>query len=172
MAMKIKRPTAKRVPKRPRKPPPLPIPDPQIEQPHVGAGRPWHQPTEQNRRTVESMATYGATQVEIAFLLNIHYQTLTYHYPRELKIGKIKANVKIGESIYTSALKGNTTAQIWWSKTQMGWKETTILDHRGVVGTFDYSKLSDEQLADLDLILSAAGRGVEPDEPEGGGGAP
>jgi hypothetical protein len=38
--------------------------------------------------------------------------------------GKAKANSKIGQTLFQKATGGDTTAMIWWSKTQMGWKET------------------------------------------------
>jgi len=114
-------------------------------------GRPPFQPTEQMRRQVEAMSSYGIPQEDIASVFDIHFTTLTKHFKRELKQGSIKANAKVGESLFLQAVgapatydeKGNivraeqpriTTAGIWWSKARMGWKEKVAHEHGGADG--------------------------------------
>ena len=42
------------------------------------------------------------------------------------KSSKQRGNARVGQALLKSALEGNTTAQIFYLKTQAGWKETTI----------------------------------------------
>jgi hypothetical protein len=44
-------------------------------------------------------------------------------FRRELDVGATKANAKVAESLFKQATNGNVTAQIWWTKCRMGWKE-------------------------------------------------
>ncbi|MFZ4504541.1 MAG: hypothetical protein ACOYM1_11380 [Methylovulum sp.] len=83
-------------------------------------------PTDADRKLVESMSGYGVPYDQIAALVGdgIHRETLAKHFEKELIQGKAKANSKIGQTLFQKATNGDTTAMIWWSKTQMGWKET------------------------------------------------
>jgi len=42
----------------------------------------------------------------------------------EYEKGKSKGIAKVAQSIVNSAIKGNTSAQIFYLKTQAGWRET------------------------------------------------
>lgn len=92
-----------------------------------GAGRPAFVPTESERRQVEALSGFGVPFEQIAALVRdgIHVDTLRVHFGDELVNGKAKANAQIGKSIFQKAMAGDTTAAIWWSKAQMGWKETS-----------------------------------------------
>lgn len=61
-------------------------------------------------------------------------KTLRKHFAEELKTAKIKANAKIGGSIFNAAISGNMTAASLWAKTQMGWKETSVTEVQGKDG--------------------------------------
>ena len=91
-----------------------------------GAGRPAFEPTEREREQVEKLAGYGIPQEQIAALVRdgIHIDTLRKHFEKELVSGKAKANAEVGKTLYQKATDGDTTAAIWWSKTQMRWAET------------------------------------------------
>jgi hypothetical protein len=83
------------------------------------------EPTDEERKLVESMSGYGVPFEQIAVLTrDIDLNTLKKHFKKELAQGKAKANSKIGQTLFQKATGGDTTAMIWWSKTQMGWKET------------------------------------------------
>jgi hypothetical protein len=97
-------------------------------------GRPEHEPTEQNRATVEAMIGYGIPQDEIAEVLGIARRTLAKHYAREIKVGSTKANAKVVESLYQSAVNGGAAQQIWWTKIRCGWKETQRHELTGADG--------------------------------------
>lgn len=84
-------------------------------------------PTKEERKQVEAMAGYGVPHEQIAVLVGedgIDADTLKKHFRKELAQGKAKANAKVGQTLFQKATAGDTTAAIWWSKTQMGWRES------------------------------------------------
>ena len=84
-----------------------------------------HRPTDEQRRTVKAMVGYGVVQTDIAAVLGIDPKTLRLHYKREIAIAAIEANAAVAQSLFNNATKHmNVSAQIWWTKTRMGWKET------------------------------------------------
>ena len=85
-----------------------------------------HQPTEKDRKTVESMTGYGVPEEDIARVIGIARMTLRKCYSEELAIGRIKANSQVAQSLYQKALgngQGATTACIFWLKCRAGWVE-------------------------------------------------
>lgn len=109
-----------------------------------GAGRKAWQPTDAIRRTVKAMVGYGATEREIAAYLGIARNTVAKALKDELQSGRFAANMRVAESLFQQAVgqaavvevypdgvrrtiqeavPPNVTAGIWWTKTQMGWKE-------------------------------------------------
>lgn len=82
-----------------------------------------HDPTPENRQTVQIHATVGTPQELIAEILGIDAKTLRKYYRTELDHSKAKANATIGGALFNKAKGGDTTAQIFWMKTQAGWKE-------------------------------------------------
>jgi len=88
------------------------------------------EPTRQQRDLVEALVGYGIPYAEICRLvLNprtakpIDTKTLMKAFRNELDVGATKANAKVAESLFKQATSGNVTAQIWWTKCRMGWKE-------------------------------------------------
>ena len=94
-------------------------------------GRPNHAPTPEQRQLCELAAVIGTPHHDIAQLLGITTKTLLKHYRKELDLGKTRANVKVGGALYNAAVKGNTSAQIFWMKAQAGWREVHIVKHGG-----------------------------------------
>jgi hypothetical protein len=92
-----------------------------------------HAPDDASRKQVEAMAGYGITEKDIATVLGIDPKTLRKHYRHELDVAHIKANSRVAESLFKNAIKGNVAAQIWWSKTQMGWSEKLGIEHSGAL---------------------------------------
>lgn len=91
-----------------------------------GAGRPAFVPTDAERKQVETLSGHGLPFEQIAVLIRdgIDADTLRKHFGPELISGKAKANSQVGRTLFQRATTGgDTTAAIWWSKTQMGWKE-------------------------------------------------
>jgi hypothetical protein len=90
-----------------------------------GAGRMAFDPTDAERKQVEAMSGYGLPIEQIAILVRggIDTDTLRKHFATELVAGKAKANSGVGRTLFQKAMGGDTAAMIWWSKTQMKWKE-------------------------------------------------
>jgi hypothetical protein len=101
-----------------------------------GSGRKPFLATNVERRQVEAMSGYGVPFEQIAALVRdgIDIDTLRKYFSPELINGKAKANAQIGKGIFQKAKAGDTTAQIWWSKCQMGWKETQRHELTGADG--------------------------------------
>ena len=109
-----------------------------------GAGRPEFEPTDAERKQVEALSGYGLPIDQIAVLVRdgIHIDTLRKHFSNELVAGKAKANSGIGRTLFQKAMGGDTTAMIWWSKTQMRWAETQKHELTGADGApLEFAKI-------------------------------
>jgi hypothetical protein len=104
--------------------------------PHNGTNGVMFEPTDDERNLVEQMTAVGIPQESIALVIRdgIDDKTLRKHFRRELDTAKIKANAKIGGTLFNKAMGGDTTAAIFWAKTQMGWKETSAHEFTGKDG--------------------------------------
>jgi hypothetical protein len=116
-----------------------------------GAGRQAFNPTNDERSRVEAMSGYGVPIEQIAVLIRdgIDTDTLRKYFHTELQAGKAKANAKIGQTLFQKAVGGDTTAMIWWSKTQMKWAETQKVEHTSPDGSMSPSVQSEAVLAAL-----------------------
>lgn len=101
-----------------------------------GAGRPEFEPTDAERKQVEALSGYGLPIDQIAVLVRdgIHVETLRKHFATELVSGKAKANGQVGKTLFQKVMAGDTAAAIWWSKTQMRWKEVQQHEITGADG--------------------------------------
>lgn len=132
--------------------------------PRPDSGRAPFEPTETERKQVEALSGYGLPLDQIAVLVRkgISVDTLTTHFKDELISGKAKANSQVGRTLFQKATSGDTTAMIWWSKTQMKWSETQKVEHSGVdgapiaVATMDLKGLNDTELAQMQALLTKA----------------
>lgn len=109
-----------------------------------GAGRPAFIPTDAERKQVEAMSGYGLPIEQIAVLVRdgIDADTLRKHFAQELISGKAKANSGVGRTLFQKAMGGDTAAMIWWSKTQMRWKEVQQHEITGADGApIEYKKI-------------------------------
>lgn len=100
------------------------------------SGRPAFEPTAAERKQVEALSGYGLPIEQIAVLVRdgIHIDTLRAHFATELVSGKAKANGQVGKTLFQKVMAGDTTAAIWWSKTQMRWAETQKHEVTGADG--------------------------------------
>ena len=100
-----------------------------------------HEPTDQTRNDVERLAGLGLPQRMIAAFIGIADKTLSKHYEVEILRGKAQAGAKVAQCLFDKCMAGDTTSLIFWAKTQMQWKETTVQETATSV-----SDLSDEEL--------------------------
>ncbi len=81
------------------------------------------------------MTAGGIEQIHIAAVLGISGPTLRKHYKKEIAVGAHEANAKVVGALLTNATTGkNVIAQIWWTKTRLGWKETQTVETTGKDG--------------------------------------
>jgi hypothetical protein len=109
-----------------------------------GAGRPAFEPTSAERKQVEALSGYGIPIEQIAVLVRdgIDADTLRKYFITELQSGKAKANAQVGKTLFNKVLAGDTTAAIWWSKTQMRWAETQKHELTGADGAaLEFTKI-------------------------------
>lgn len=109
-----------------------------------GAGRPAFKPTDAERKQVEALSGYGLPLEQIAVLVRdgIDADTLRKYFSTELQSGKAKANAKVGQTLFNKVMAGDTTAAIWWSKTQMRWAETQKHELTGADGVpLEFTKI-------------------------------
>ena len=127
-----------------------------------GAGRPEFVPTAAERKQVEALSGYGLTIEMIRHLVRdgISGETLMAHFRAELDAGKAKANAQVGKRLFQKVMEGDTTAMIWWTKTQMRWSETQKVEITGAAGgpiqSVDLSKVSTEALLELSKAIADA----------------
>ena len=95
---------------------------------------PLHEPTDSTRKLAETSSGLGLPHEQIAALIGIDDKTLRKHYREELNQGKAKANAQISKTLYNKALAGDTTALIWWTKSQLRWSETVKQELTGIDG--------------------------------------
>lgn len=130
------------------------------------AGRPSFEPSETERKQVEALSGYGLPLDQIAVLVRkgISVDTLTKYFSDELISGKAKANSQVGRTLFQKATGGDTTAMIWWTKTQMRWAETQKVEHTGkdggaiAVSSVDLKGLNDTELAQMQALLQKANK--------------
>ena len=83
-----------------------------------------YEPTDEQRRTVKTMAGFGVPHEDIATFLGIDPKTLRKHFRAELDRGTVEANAKVAQSLFQMATQGkNVAAAIFWMKARAGWRE-------------------------------------------------
>lgn len=97
-------------------------------------GRPPFEPTDDQRRSVYTMAACGITQMQIAAVLEISDETLRKYFRRELDTAAIEANTKVAHTLFAKAISGDVGAAVWWTKARMGWKEKQEIAHTDAEG--------------------------------------
>lgn len=96
---------------------------------------------------VEALAAV-CNQQQIADYFGINIQTFTRLLNRDSKVmlayksGKAKAIADVGHSLLTKALNGDTVCQIFYLKTQAGWRETAEIHHKSSGGTHSTYKVT------------------------------
>ncbi len=105
-----------------------------------GAGRESFTPTAEQCDLVQQLAAFGLRQSEIVLFIKkkdgspISEPTLLKNFKPELETGKVKANVKVAQTLYKKAIGGDTTSMIFWLKAQAGWKDSQRIELTGKDG--------------------------------------
>lgn len=101
--------------------------------------RPEHEPTDQTRAEVAALASFGVPQEAIGEYIGVSHPTLRKHYAAELSTAVVKANAQVGRFLFRAAsgqalnngdgatFADCTRAAMFWAKTRMGWRETTVV---------------------------------------------
>ena len=97
-------------------------------------GRPPYIKKDADAKTVEALAIAGVKQTLIAEIIKLSEPTLRKNFRRELDTSKARANAIVAQSLFKKAKDGNVVAQIFWLKTQAGWKEKNALELTGKDG--------------------------------------
>ena len=93
-----------------------------------------HEPTPETRTKVNTLASVGTPQDQIALVIGISKNTLIKHYRKELDTAMIIANAAIGQTLFKQAKNGNTAAAIFWLKCRAGWVDTQKVEMTGANG--------------------------------------
>ena len=93
-------------------------------------GRPVFIPTEDQKFLVTMMSSTGVPHERQAKALGVNSKTLRKYFKEELQVGRDRAHAEIAGSLYKRALDGNVPAQIFYLKTQVGWREAQRLELR------------------------------------------
>lgn len=97
------------------------------------SGPPPHTPTPESVRVVRVMTASGARQELIAAEIGIDVKTLRKYYRATMKTAKGDCIAEQTENLYQKALGNSKSAaalQIFYLKTQAGWKETQVHEMR------------------------------------------
>jgi hypothetical protein len=103
----------------------------------TGAGRTKFIPTKAQSELVMQLAAFGLRHSDICLLIKdakgkpISEPTMRKNFAVELDTGKLKANVKVAQTLYKKAIGGDTTSIIFWLKFQAGWKDTQRVELTG-----------------------------------------
>ena len=86
-------------------------------------GMPPHKPTEITLKRARLLAGYRVPKEQIALIIGVNTDTLEKYYGDEMRKGVANTNRRVVKALLQNALDGDTTAQIWWTKAQLGWSE-------------------------------------------------
>jgi DNA-binding XRE family transcriptional regulator len=90
-------------------------------------GRPEFAPTPEQRKMVEGMIRVGLTQEQTALVVGIARDTLAKHFREEIDRAKPVADAQVANNLIRQATKDDfraIPAAIYYTKAQMGWRET------------------------------------------------
>ena len=93
-------------------------------------GRPSFIPTEDQKFLVTIMSSTGVPHERQAKAIGVNSKTLRKYFKEELQLGRNRAHAEIAGALYKRALDGNVPAQIFYLKTQAGWREAQRLELR------------------------------------------
>jgi len=121
---------------------------------HPG-GRPPIGRSEEIAKAVQLHTLVGTPQPTLAKILGMSTETMTKYYREELDTAKAQANASIAGRLYKKAMDGDTTAMIFWLKTQARWRETIDISNED--GSLQQAPIQQAVLIALNKIQDAEG---------------
>jgi hypothetical protein len=118
-------------------------------------GRPQIGRSEEIAKAVQLHTLVGTPQPTLAKVLGMSTETLTKYYREELDTAKAQANASIAGRLYKKAMDGDTTAMIFWLKTQARWRETIDISNED--GSLQQAPIQQAVLIALNKIQDAEG---------------
>ena len=109
---------------------------------------------EEDKERVMLMTATGVPHTIQAKIIGCGVNTLRKYFMEELDTGKTKANAEVSKALFSKAMEGNVTAQIFWLKSQAGWVDTQRLEVKGVTT----NKLSETELKQRLAHLATAAK--------------
>ena len=98
-------------------------------------GRKPYTPTDEQRRVVVAMASFGVPHDDIALVVRCSPPTLRKWFRHELDVATIEANARVAQTLFQQATKpGNIAASIFWLKARAGWREKQAIEVSGPGG--------------------------------------
>lgn len=92
-------------------------------------------PTDEQRRLVKAMASFGVPHDDIATVVRCSPPTLRKRFRVELDVATIEANARVAQCLYQQATTpGNIAATIFWLKARAGWREKQQVEVTGKDG--------------------------------------
>lgn len=85
-----------------------------------------HKADDKTNAVVKALSSYGMPHDRIATYIGISKNTLYKYYKPVLDTAQIDKIMRVSDSLYQSAIEGNTTSMIFFLKTQgskYGWRE-------------------------------------------------
>lgn len=83
-----------------------------------------------DKERITGMALAGVNHEIIAKVMKMSRTTLYKYYRDDLDWAKASCNGMVANALFKNAFKeNNTAAQIFWMKTQAGWRETNRVEH-------------------------------------------
>lgn len=128
-----------------------------------GSGRKPAQISDEQRKQIQLLAGFGLNHQQISNVVDIPARTIQRHCTEELERGVDIANAAVVKSLFTNAISGKETSQIWWTKCRLRWREVVGHEHSGPGGgpietkieataKLNMSRLTDQQ---IDLLIAA-----------------
>ena len=136
---------------------------------HKSAGKPRHPkqikhiPSDETRKMIANMASYGLDVITISKLAGIAPNTLYRHYKHEMTTSAARKDLLVLQSAFLKAVggpdqnweKADAAMQKWWIGVRQGWRPPADRSINTNLN-MDLSKLTDRQLDELERIMEAA----------------
>ena len=128
-------------------------------------GRPAHEVSEELQNLVRATSGFGLTNEEVAEIAGMSSDTLVKYYSHELAAGIARRNIAVTRALFANATtSNNVAAQIWWTKTRMGWRESPqrieieSLRDMALELASEFNLTADEAITEVEAMLAANSR--------------